>query len=106
MSCLVCHLCSLTRLNNYCKIGRASCRKKKKDYSLKRNIDKVIRNAEDDEYIDNPPLKNVNIKSQSHENIGNRLLLKIFTIKIIDLILSNIVRYEKNILAEDFINKK
>ena len=79
---------------------------KKDDVSLKRNLDKEINNAEDDEYIDNPTLQNVNIKSQSHENIRNRLLLKRFTIKIIDLILSNIVIYEKNISAEDFINKK
>ena len=79
---------------------------KKNDDSLKRNLDKETKNADDDEYIDDPPLQNVNIKSQSHENIRNRLLLKRFTIKIIDLILSNIVRYEKNISAEDFINKK
>ena len=62
-------------------------------------------NADDDEYIDNPPFKNDNIKSQSHENIRNRLLLKRFTIKLIDLILSNIVRYVNNFSAEDFINK-
>ena len=79
---------------------------KKNDDSLKRNLDKEIKNAEDDEYIDNPPLQYVNIKSQSHENIRNRLLLKRFTKKIIDLILSNIFIYEKNISAEDFINKK
>ena len=76
------------------------------DDSLKRNLYKEIKNADDDEYIDNPPLQNVNIKSQSHENIRNRLLLKRFTIKLIYLILSNIVRYEENISAEDFINKR
>ena len=27
------------------------------------NLDKETKNADDDEYIDNPPLKNVNIKS-------------------------------------------
>ena len=32
--------------------------------------------------------------------------MKRFTIKLIDLILSNIVRYEENISAEDFINKR
>ena len=79
---------------------------KKDDVSLKRNLDKEIKNAEDDEYIDNPTLQHVNIKSQSHENIRNRLLLKRFTIKIIDLILSNIVIYEKNISSEYFINNK
>ena len=65
-----------------------------------------MNNAEDDEYIDDPTLQYVNINSQSQENLINRLLLKRFTIKIIDLILSNIVIYEKNISAEDFINKK
>ena len=79
---------------------------KKYDVSLKINLDKEIKNAEDDEYIDDPTLQNINIKSQSHENIRNRLLLKRFTIKIIDLILSNIVIYDNNIPAEDFINKK
>ena len=65
-----------------------------------------VNNAEDDEYIDDPTLQNVNINSQSHENIRSILLLKRFTIKLIDLIFSNIVRYEKNISAELFINKK
>ena len=73
---------------------------------MKRNLDKEINIAEDDEYIDDPQLQNVNIKSQSNENIRNRLVLKRFTIKLIDLILSNIVRYEKNFSAEDFINNK
>ena len=79
---------------------------KKDVVSLKRNIYKEIKNTEDDEYIDDPKLQKVNIKSQSHENIRNRLLLKRFTIKIIYLILSNIVIHEKNISAEDFINNK
>ena len=65
-----------------------------------------MNNSEDDEYIDDRTLQNTNIKSQTHENIRNRLLLKRFTIKIIDLILSNIVIYEKNLSAEYFINKK
>ena len=40
------------------------------DYaSLKINLDEEIKNAEDDEYIDNPPIKNDKINSQSHENI-------------------------------------
>ena len=73
---------------------------------FKKNLDKEIKNADDDEYSDNPPIKNVNIKSQSHENIRNRLLLKRFTIKRIDLIFSNIVIYEKNISSEYFINKE
>ena len=45
------------------------------------------------------------IKSQPQENLINTLLLKRFTINVIDLILSNIVRYEKNITSDDFINK-
>ena len=79
---------------------------KKDDASLKRNLDKEIKNADDDEYIDNRPLKKVSIKYQSYKNIRNRLLLKSYTIKLIDLILSNIVRYEENISSEDFINKR
>ena len=78
----------------------------KNDESLKRNLEKETKNADDDEYIDDPPLQNIKIKSQSHENIKNRLLLKSFTIVLTDLILSNIFRYEKIIPAEDFINKK
>ena len=66
--------------------------------------EKEIKNTEDDEYIEDPTLQNVHIKSQSHENIRNRLLLKRFTINFFDLILSNIVIYEKNISAEYFIN--
>ena len=38
-----------------------------KDYaSLRRNLDKEIKNYEYDEYIDDPPLQNFNINSQSH----------------------------------------
>ena len=68
-------------------------------------LGKETKNSDDDEYIDNPPLKIDNIKSQSQENLRNRLLLKRFTIILIDLILSNIVRYENNISSDDFINK-
>ena len=74
--------------------------------SLKRNLDKETKNSNDDEYIDNQPLKFDNIKSQAQENIINRLLSKRFTKKLIDLMLSNIVRYEMNITSNDFINKK
>ena len=76
------------------------------DDSLKSNLDQETKNADDDEYIDNPPLQIDNIKSQPQENLINRLLLKRFTIKLIGLILSNIVRYEINITSDDFINKK
>ena len=65
---------------------------KKNDCCLKINLDKETNNSDDDEYIDNPPLQNDDINSQSHENTRNRLLLKGFKIKLIDLILSNIVR--------------
>ena len=78
---------------------------KKNDDSLKRNLDKETKNADDDEYIENPQLKIDNIKSQTQENLINRILLKRFTIKLIDLIFSNIVRYEMNIISDDFINK-
>ena len=40
---------------------------KNNDDSLKRNLDKETKNADDDEYIDNPPLKIDNIKSQPQE---------------------------------------
>ena len=79
---------------------------KKDDASLKRNLDKETKNANDDEYIDNQLIKFDNIKSQTQENLINKLLSKRFTIKLIDLILSNIVRYEMNITSDDFINKK
>ena len=78
---------------------------KKNDDSLKRNLDKETKNTNDDEYIDNQPLKFDNIKYQTQETLINRLLLKWFTIKFIDWILSNIVRYERNITSDDFINK-
>ena len=38
--------------------------KKKDDDSLKRNLDKEIKNAYDDEYIDDPPLQNVKINTK------------------------------------------
>ena len=73
----------------------------KKETLIKKQIMLMMMNR-----LTKTPLQNVHIKSQSHENIRNRILLKRFTIKLIDLILSNIVRYKKNISAEDFINKK
>ena len=76
------------------------------DASLKINLDEENKNAENDEYIDNPQIKNDKINSQSHENIRNRLLLKRFSKKIIDFILSNIVQYKKDILEVDYINQK
>ena len=79
--------------------------KKKDDSGLKINLEKEIKNAEDDKYIDNPPLQKFNIIFQAHKNTRKRLLLKRFTIKIIDLILSNIVKYEKNISSVDYINQ-
>ena len=79
----------------------------RKDYAgLKINLDKEIKNAEDDEYIDDPPLKTFKINSRSHKNIRNIILLKKFSRKKIDLILSNIVIYEKDISAVDYINQK
>ena len=75
-------------------------------WSLKRNLDKETKNANDDEYIDNQPLKFDNIKSHTQENIINILLSKRFTNKLIDLMLLNIVTYEMNITSDDFINKQ
>ena len=42
---------------------------KTNDDSLKRNLDKETNDADDDEYIYNPPLQNNNIKSQPQENL-------------------------------------
>ena len=76
------------------------------DASVKINLDEENKNAEDDEYIDHPPVKNDKINSQSHENIRKILFLKMFSMKIFDLVLSNIVQYENEILAVDYINQK
>ena len=76
------------------------------DDSVKINLDEENKNAEDDEYIDHPPIKNDKINSQSHENIIKRLFLKRFSMKVIDLVLSNIDQYGKDIFAVDYINQK
>ena len=44
-----------------------------------RNLDKEIKTATDDEYVDDEPLKFENIRSHTQENIINRLLSKRFT---------------------------
>ena len=75
------------------------------DSSVARNLDVENNNAEDDEYIDHPSIKNDRIDYQSHENIRKRIFWKKFSIKVIDLVLSNIDQYEKEILAVDYINK-
>ena len=70
----------------------------KKIYAhLKRNLDKETKNATDDEYVHDEPLKFENIKAHTQENIINRLLSKRFTQKLIDLMLSNIITYDMNI---------
>ena len=73
--------------------------------SLARNLDAENKNAEDDEYIDHPSIKNDRIDSQSHDKFRKILLLKKFSLKVIDLVLSNIDQYEKELLAVDYINK-
>ena len=55
---------------------------------VKKNLEKETNNADDDEYIDYPPLQIDNIKSQSHENIGNILLLKRFLFKLLSFFLN------------------
>ena len=62
------------------------------DASVKRNLEEENKNAEDYEYIDYLPIKNDKINSQSHENIRKILFLKRFSMKIIDLIFSNVVQ--------------
>ena len=54
-------------------------KKKKDNASLKRNLDKETKTANYDEYIYNQPLKFENIKSQTQENLINRLLSKRLT---------------------------
>ena len=63
------------------------------DASVARNLYAENKNAEDDEYIDHPSIKNYRINSQSHENIRKRLFLKKFSFKVIYLVLSNIDQY-------------
>ena len=46
------------------------------------------------------------ILNLNHIKYHKQTILKRFTIKKIDLIFSNIVIYENNVSAEDFINKK
>ena len=55
--------------------------------------------------MDHPSIKNDRINSQSHENQKNTILKK-FLLKVIDLVLSNIEQYEKEILAVDYISKR
>ena len=76
------------------------------DSSVAKNLDTENENAEADEYIDHPSIKNDRIDSQSHENIRKMILLKQISLKLIDLVLSNIDQYEKEILAVDYINKR
>ena len=76
------------------------------DSSVKINLDEENKNAEDDKYIDHPQIKNDKINSQSYENIRKRIFLKRFSMKVIDLVLSNIYQYEKGFLAVDYINQK
>ena len=64
--------------------------------SVARNLDAENKNAEDDEYIDHPSIKNDRIDYQSHEKIRKRLLLKTFSLKVINLVLFNIDQYEKD----------
>ena len=52
---------------------------KSNDASVARNLDAENKNAEDDEYIDHPSIKNDRVDSQSHEKIRKRLLMKTFS---------------------------
>ena len=75
------------------------------DASLARNLYEENKYTEYDEYIDHPSIKNDRIDYQSHEKIRKRLLLKTFSLKVINLVLFNIDQYEKEILAVDYINE-
>ena len=76
------------------------------DDSLARNLDAENKNTEDDEYNYHPSIKKYKIDSQSHEKIRKRLLLNLFSLKVIDLVLFNIDNNENDILAVDLQNKK
>ena len=75
------------------------------DDSLARNLDAENKNKEDDEYNDHPSIKKDKIDSQSHEKIRKILLFNFFSLKVIDLVLSNIDNHENEILAVDYKNK-
>ena len=50
-------------------------------------------------------LKKDKIDSQSHEEIRKRLLLNLFSLKVIDLVMFAIDNHEKEILAVGYENK-
>ena len=76
------------------------------DASVARKLYAENKNEEYDEYIDHPSIKNDRINSQSHVKYQKNTNFEFFSLKVIDLVLSNIEQYEKEILAVDYINKR
>ena len=75
----------------------------KKDLvGIKRDLEKERENASDEEYVPSNHLKGENIKYHTQENLINRLLSKRFTNKLIDMMLSIIISYDKTITSDDY----
>ena len=72
---------------------------------MKWNLEKETENASDEEYVPSEHLKGENIKYHTQENLINRLLSKRFTNKLIDMMLSNIITYDKTITSDDYEDK-
>ena len=67
--------------------------------SYARNLDEEHKNEEDDDYIDPPSKKKDKIDYQLHEEIRNRLLLNVFSLKVINLVMFDIDNHKEDILA-------
>ena len=74
--------------------------------SCARNIDDEHKNEEDDDYID-PSSKNKDIiESKLQEEIRNRLLSKMFSFKVIKVVMFDIDNHEEEILAVGYEKKQ
>ena len=79
----------------------------KKNYlEIKRTLELERENASDQEYFPSEQLKGENINYHTQENLIKRLLSKRFTNKLIDMMLSNIITYDKTITSDDYEDKK
>ena len=65
------------------------------DDSLARNLDAENKNTEDDEYIDHPSIKMIELILNHMKKIRKRLLFNFFSLKVINLVLFNIDQHEK-----------
>ena len=70
----------------------------KKNYSdIVRTLELERENASDKEYVPSEELKGGYIQYDTKENLINRLVSKRFTYKLIDMMLSSIITYDKTI---------